>query len=854
MANITREEAQRRSEIITAGSYEVVVDLTGQNLPAGNDKENFISETRIQFGSAGGESWIDLIADQALEITLDGEPLDTALFENNRVYFTTELGEHTLEIKALCRYSHTGEGLHRFVDPADDRVYLYTQFETADARRVFPNFEQPDQKATFQFTVLAPADWAVLSNSVTPEPADLGDGFARWEFATTPRISTYITALIAGEYHVEPGTSRSVKGDIPAGLVCRQSMKDYLDSDRIRTTTQRGFDVFEASFATPYAFDTYDQIFVPEFNAGAMENAGCVTFRDEYLPRSRVTAAVYEQRNNTIWHELAHMWFGDLVTMKWWDDLWLNESFAEWAAHFCGLRNAELHGGIDPWVGFANHRKGWAYTQDQMETTHPVAADMIDLETVEQNFDGITYAKGASVLKQLVSLVGEEDFMKGVGAYFAEHAWGNTVFDDLLSALTTASGKDLSGFSADWLETAGVNPLRPVIEESDGVITRFAIAQEAPAEHPYLRTHHLAIGFYDLTDGKLVAREIVEVDVSGELTELPQFIGKTRPDVVLLNDRDLAYAKIRLDDASLAAAVAHIDGLEDPLATAIVYTSAWDMWRDGELAPVDFISLVLRSVTNEPDLMAVQARLRNALNAATNYTAPANRLARMEQLADGARALLVGAEPGSDHQLAFSDSYLDSLTSAEDVAIVKGWLQGEGVPEGLAIDADRRWRIVTALARLGEITAEEIDAEAANDLTITGAQFAAGARSALATEEAKAKAWQSATEDGSIPNGTYFELCTKFWQPRQEELLSGYAEKYLEMARAISGKTGIWENRGHATIQTALTGLWPLPVISWEFVAQAEALIDYGEMSSQVARVMKMNLDISRRALNSQQL
>ena len=854
MANITREEAQQRSEIITADSYEVVVDLTGQKLPAGDPAENFISETVLQFASTGGETWVDLIADEALEIELDDEALDAALFENNRIYFTTASGEHTLRVKALCRYSHTGEGLHRFVDPADGRVYLYTQFETADARRMFADFEQPDQKAVFQFAVLAPAEWAVLSNSLTPEPTAIGDGFARWDFATTPRISTYITALIAGEYYVEPGTIQSVKGEIPAALVCRQSMREHLDSERIRTTTQRGFDVYEASFATPYAFDTYDQIFVPEFNAGAMENAGCVTFRDEYLPRSRVTSAVYEQRNNTIWHELAHMWFGDLVTMKWWDDLWLNESFAEWAAHFCGLRNAEIHGGIDPWVGFANHRKGWAYTQDQMETTHPVAADMIDLETVEQNFDGITYAKGASVLKQLVSLVGEADFMKGVAAYFAEHAWGNTVFDDLLSALTTASGKDLSGFSADWLETAGVNTLRPVIEETDGVITRFAVAQAAPAEHPQLRTHHLAIGFYDLVDARLVAREVVEVDVTGEVTELPQFVGWKRPDVVLLNDRDLAYAKIRLDDASLAVAVAHIDALSDPLATAIVYTSAWDMWRDGELAPTDFISLVLRSVADEPDLMAVQARLRNALSAATNYTAPADRLTRMEQLADGVRALLAGAEPGSDHQLAFSDSYLDAMVSAADVAVVKGWLQGEGVPEGLMIDADRRWRIITAVARLGEITADEIDVEAAADQTITGAQFAAGAHSALATSEAKAKAWQSATEDGSIPNGTYFELCTKFWQPRQEELLAAYAEKYLELARAVSAKTGIWEHCGHATIQTALNGLWPLPVMSWDFIAQVEALLATGEMSSQVTRVLKMNLDISRRALKSQEL
>ncbi|HMS38202.1 MAG TPA: aminopeptidase N, partial [Arachnia sp.] len=432
-------------------------------------------------------------------------------------------GEHAVRVVATCRYSNTGEGLHRFVDPADGKTYLYTQFETADSRRMYAVAEQPDQKATFQLTVLAPSHWEVFTNAPSVEPVDIGDGFGRFEHEATPRISTYITALVAGEFHVVRGSVTSVDGAVPAAVACRQSLAQYLDADRILETTDRGFQVFEAAFGVPYPFTTYDQIFVPEFNAGAMENAGCVTFRDEYLFRSRVTARELDARDNTILHELAHMWFGDLVTMRWWDDLWLNESFAEWASHFANDEIARQHGtGANPWASFSNERKAWAYLQDQLSTTHPIAADMSDLEKVEQNFDGITYAKGASVLKLLVSFVGRDAFFAGVGAYFAKHAWGNTQLSDLLVELESASGRDLSWFSSEWLETAGVNTLAADFEVDDeGRFTRFAVTQTAHPDWPTLRTHRLGIGLYDLAeDGTLARREYVEADVAGAVTEL----------------------------------------------------------------------------------------------------------------------------------------------------------------------------------------------------------------------------------------------------------------------------------------------------------------------------------------------
>ena len=496
-ANITRDEAIARSSVIATEAYRVTVDLTGREVA--EPERVFLSTTELSLAAQGGQTHLDLIADEVREATLDGEPFDTSAYDGYRLPLPhLEEGPHEVVVVAVCRYSNSGEGLHRFIDPADGRTYLYTQFEAADARRMYATAEQPDQKATFQLTVLAPVEWLVFTNAPSVAPSDIGDGFGRFEHDATPRISTYITALVAGDFHVQRGVIASAAGEVPASVACRQSLAQYLDFDRILTTTQRGFEVFENAFGVAYPFGTYDQIFVPEFNAGAMENAGCVTFRDEYLFRSRVTSRELDARDNTILHELAHMWFGDLVTMRWWDDLWLNESFAEWASHFANAEIAAAFGtGADPWASFSNERKAWAYLQDQLSTTHPIAADMSDLEKVEQNFDGITYAKGASVLKLLVSLVGSDAFLAGVTQYFRKHAYGNTELADLLDELEEASGRDLSWFSAQWLETSGVNTLAADFDVDDeGRFTRFAVTQSAHPGWPTLRTHRLGVGLY----------------------------------------------------------------------------------------------------------------------------------------------------------------------------------------------------------------------------------------------------------------------------------------------------------------------------------------------------------------------
>ncbi|HQD96369.1 MAG TPA: aminopeptidase N [Propionicimonas sp.] len=830
-ANITRAEAAERSNQIAAHSYDITIDLSGRVPDAEpfDPTATFVSTTTARFSTTGGDAYLNLIADRVLAATLDGAPLSVEAFVDHKVWFAASAGEHEVTVSALCRYSRTGEGLHRFVDPVDDRVYCYSQFETADARRAFACFEQPDLKATFAFTVIAPADWTVISNSAAVEPViegqeglDQQNGerldqpatIARWTFATTPPISSYITALIAGPFHTVTDSYAGNAAEIPLSVSCRQSLVPYLDPERILNTTKAGFAVFEEHFGMPYPFADYAQIFVPEFNAGAMENAGCVTIRDEYLYRSRVTNASYEARDNTILHELAHMWFGDLVTMTWWDDLWLNESFAEWASHFCQAEiRAKGSAGDNPWATFANSRKTWAYRQDQLPSTHPVAADMVDLAAVELNFDGITYAKGASVLRQLVAFVGQEAFLAGVRAYFAEHAWGNTQLSDLLAALTTASGRDLSHFAAEWLQTSGVNTLRAEFEtDADGNFSRFAVRQTAVPQWPTLRHHRLAIGLFAEADGKLARTHRVEVDIAGELTEIPELIGQARPDLILLNDDDLTYAKIRLDERSLATLVSGIGRLDDALARALCWGAAWDMCRDGEFRASDYVSLVLSGAGVEDDLTAVQA-LMGQSRTAIDYYAPRDTRAELnDRLIAGLARLIKDAEPGSDHQLAFARALIQAADSDAVADLLKAWLNGDEAPAGLAIDTDLRWLIVTNLARLGVFGEAEISAEAERDATAAGAEKAAGARAAQPLAEAKTEAWRLITADPDVANETHYQISQNFWKFGQDEVLRPYVQRYLEVAEAISDGRDGWGERSSAIRQHVLGLLFPSPL------------------------------------------
>ncbi|GAA1832104.1 aminopeptidase N [Agromyces salentinus] len=812
--NLTRSEAEERAALVTVHDYDVVLDVTV-------GPEVFTTTTTVRFDAAeGAATFIDAITAAVHSVTLNGVELDPAQVSDGvRIELANLAAHNELVVVADGRYMNTGEGLHRFVDPVDGEVYLYTQFEVPDSRRMFAVFEQPDLKAAFRFTITAPAHWEVVSNSPTPEPVDAGEGAKTWAFEPTPRISSYITALVAGPYAVVRDELTSANGRvIPLGVFSRKSLSQYLDADYIFEKTKQGFEYFEAKFGVAYPFAKYDQLFVPEYNAGAMENAGAVTFTEAYVFRSKVTDAVRERRVVTILHELAHMWFGDLVTMKWWNDLWLNESFAEWAST---IATAEATEWTEAWTTFNSMEKSWAYRQDQLPSTHPVVATINDLEDVLVNFDGITYAKGGSVLKQLVAWVGIDAFFAGVSAYFQKHQWGNTTLADLLAELEVASGRDLTEWSKLWLETSGVNTLRPEIEtDSDGRIAAFTVLQSAPADYPTIRPHRLAIGFYNLADGKLVRDHRVELDVDGERTDVAELVGLERPALVLLNDDDLAYAKIRLDEASHGVALANLSEIEDPLARALVWSSVWDATRDGETRASDYLALVLGNIASETESTTLRIVLANAALAAGAYTEPARQADALRSVADGFWRLAQEAEAGSDAQFQFVTNFAGVAEHGSHVDDLAALFAGTLALDGLEIDTDLGWRLLIALVAAGRAGDAEIDARLAEDNTATGQQSAAHARAAIQTVEGKERAWASLIDVDTATNTVVRETTAGFVRATDPALLEAFVARYFDMLERV------WEDRSYAIAEKLVDGLYPSPLANRALADASRAWLD----------------------------
>jgi aminopeptidase N len=776
-SNLTRDEAHDRAGLLNVRAYHVELDLTG-------GETTFTSVTTVTFRCSrpGAGTFADLTAPAVSAITLNGEPVGTGSFDGDRITLANLAADNELRVTAECAYSRSGEGLHRFTDPVDDSVYLYTDFETSDAHRVYACFDQPDLKATFEFTVTVPAGWQVVSNMAPDVTGELAaDGrTARWHFAPSPLMSTYITAIAAGPYY----EVKAEHDGIPLGIYCRQSLAQYLDPDEIFEVTRQGFDFFHGAFAIRYPFGKYDQLFVPEYKAGAMENAGCVTFLEDYVFRSRVTDFRRQARATTILHEMAHMWFGDLVTMRWWDDLWLNESFATWASV---LAQAEATRWRGAWTTFAQLEKAWAYRQDQLPSTHPIAADVPDIAAVEVNFDGITYAKGAAVLKQLVAYVGLDNFLAGLRTYFSQHAWANATLGDLLEPLAAASGRDLAGWSKQWLETAGVNTLRPEYTlAADGTFAEFAIRQEAPEAHPVLRDHRIAIGLYDRTADGLVRRRRVETDVCGERTVVTELTGETGPDLVLVNDDDLTYAKIRLDPHSMDTLLASIGKFTESLPAALCWAAAWDMCRDGELAARDYVRLVLAGIESVPvsDVSVAQTLLRQAEAAIRRYADPAWRETGLSLVADALQELLESAEPGSDVQLAYTEAFASAAITPTQLALLTGLLDGTATVAGLSVDTELRWRLLHRLVSRGAAGEAEIEAELARDATDAGERQAASCRAATPTAEAKAAAW-GLMMGGTLPNAMFRAVLAGFEDLDQLALLAAFDERYFEVLPTV---------------------------------------------------------------------
>ena len=780
-ANLTREETAARSAAVTLRSIRVELDLTGAPERA---RTGFPTTTTLEFDSTVAATWLDFIGETVDRVSVNG--VDQIIeYDGARIALTGLEQRNIVRVEAIGAYSRSGEGLHRFHDPADDATYLYTQYEPADSRRVMACFEQPDLKASYTFVVDAPAGWEVLSNQ-SPATVDRGVGVQRVEFAPTLPISSYITAVAAGPYVRVETEWRRDEQHIALGVFARRSLAQHLEADEILEVTGQGLDFFTDAFAYPYPWGKYDQIFVPEYNLGAMENPGLVTFTEAYLSRGAATDAQRAGRANTILHEMAHMWFGDLVTMRWWDDLWLKESFADYMGSHASAAATRY---TDAWAKFAANRKAWAYQQDQLPTTHPIVADITDLEAAKLNFDGITYAKGAAVLKQLVAFVGDDAFFEGARRYFATHAFGNTTLDDLLTELNAVSGRDMRTWSRAWLETTGMSTIRL---ETDASGQR-TIVQSDP------RPHRLRIGMYDRTDGRVVRREQISIDIAEERTpiDLPE------ADLVIVNDDDLTYAKVRLDERSLACVEESLSDIVDPLARALVWSSLWNATRDGELSAGRYLAVVRNHAPRESSIGLLVGILANAAFAVRHFVADGARADEQRAWTAAAWAALQSAEARSDAQLSWARAYA-SASAYDDTRSgdLRALLEGR-VPDGLTVDPDLRWQLLTALATTGNATAEDISDEQVRDDTATGRTAARRALAACPVAAIRAAAWDAAWNDLTLSNDHLDAEIAGFRAGGRRDLIAGFDEAYFSLIAEA------WRSRSIELAQRLVVGMFP---------------------------------------------
>jgi aminopeptidase N len=847
--NLSRDEARERAALLSVDGYEVSLDLrSAVGVDGGAGPRTFRSVTTLRFrcNEPGASSFADLIAPSVTAVSLNGRDLDPGeVFDGSRITLEDLAADNELIVDAQCAYSRTGEGLHRFVDPEDGEVYLYTQYEPADSRRVFANFEQPDLKAPYRFEVRAPEGWTVWSNGA----GERADGV--WRFAETKPISTYITCVVAGPYHYVTDTYSRTFADgttleIPLGALCRKGLAPYFDSDDVFLVTKQGLDFFHDHFDYPYPFGKYDQAFVPEYNLGAMENPGLVTFREEFIFRGKVTQASYEGRANVVLHEMAHMWFGDLVTMEWWDDLWLKESFADFMGAFSLVGATRF---VNGWVTFANRRKAWAYRADQLPSTHPVTADIRDLQDAKLNFDGITYAKGASVLKQLVAYVGQDAFLEGARRYFKRHAYGNTRLGDLLSVLEETSGRDMSAWARSWLQTAGVNSLTPqVLLSAEGRIDELAVVQEAAESHPELRPHRVAVGLYRVTDGGTLERYArAETDVDGARTVVADLAGADAPDLVLVNDDDLTYCKIRFEATSLATLREHLGSVTDPLARALCWSALWNMTRDALLPARDFVDLVLRFAGRESEIGVLQMLHAWAESAVTHYAAPGRRETSGRLLAEGARRELYAAGPGSEQQLAWARFFARVATADADFELLRDLLAGAAAVEGLDLDQELRWVFLEPLAAHGVVDEKVLAEELARDDTASGKRHQVRCLAARPSEAVKAQAWAQVVESDALSNAMVEATIAGFGQGTQRDLLAPYAEKYFAVIERV------WAERSIQIGMHVVQGLFPSLQQSQETLDATDAWLQaHRQAAPALRRLVLESRDDLARALRGQ--
>jgi aminopeptidase N len=834
--SLTRAEAVTRAELLRVSAYHVDLDLS-----AARDSGQFGSTTTVRFSCArpGSSTFVELRAVSIVEAQLNGEPLPPDALSDGRLRLSGLQADNELVVRANVAYSNTGEGLHRFTDPEDGEVYLYAKASQDKAPDIFACFDQPDLKATIRLTVTAPTEWTVLANGAGTRVSP-----GRWEFADTPLLSTYLMTVAAGPYHGR----HNVHDGVPLGLYCRRSLAPHLDkdADELFGITAACLDRYHELFRIRYPFGKYEHVFVPEFPAGASENPGCVTVREEFLFRSAATTVERETRAMVVAHEMAHMWFGNLVTMRWWDDIWLNESFAE----YMGWRlTAEVTPYTDAWTSFAVARKGWGYAADQRPSTHPVAPQDVDTtELARLNFDGISYAKGASVLRQLVAWVGDEAFLTGVRAFFADHAYGNATLADLLAAVSAASGRDLTAWAEVWLRRAQVNTLRADFTIGpDGRYREVTVVQTAPPRYPTLRPHRIGIGVYGA--GLLYRVEVaLDPTVDGGRTPVPELAGVASGRLLLLNDGDLTYAKVRLDPASRAELAAVLPTIVDPLARALLWSSAMDATRDAQLPAVEFMALAMAGLPLESAEAVFEDVLRFAREAvAKKYLRAALRPAAMAELATVCRRALQAVQPGSSRQLAAARG-LALCAGPEDAELTAGWLAGRHLPPGLAVDVDLRWTVLYRLVVIGAAGAPEIAAEYDRDSGALGAEHAARCRAAIPSAAAKAAAWETIVHDVRTSARLVTAAAEGFWHPEQEQVTAQYVPRYFAEMPAMAA------HRPPGTVRAAAFSAFPQYAVSAQTVAAAESVLARGDVDPTLRRAVVDGADELRRALAAREI
>ncbi|MDZ5077972.1 aminopeptidase N [Nesterenkonia sp. HG001] len=818
--NLTRDEAAARSAHLSVQTCDVDVDLSAA---AAEGATTYPVTTRISFRSSapGGETFLDYLGASVEEVVLNGAALPVAEHVGAARIRLPELAEENLvEIRSTSRFSRSGEGLHRFVDPADGQVYLYTQYEPADSRRVFPVFEQPDLKAVFRITITGPETWELRSNGAETSREQVpgaaagleGVGLVRVRFAETRRLSSYITALLAGPYRRVDGLwSGGVEGEepleVPLAVLCRSALAEHLDAEELLDLTRRGLDFFHAEFAFTYPWGKYDQVFVPEYNLGAMENPGLVTFTEAYVFDTAATDAQRETRANTLMHEMAHMWFGDLVTMRWWDDLWLKESFADYMG---SLAVDEATDWTTSWISFANGRKAWAYVQDQLPTTHPIVADITDLEAADQNFDGITYAKGASVLKQLAAFVGREAFREAARRYFSRHAFGNASLNDFLSVLGEVSGRDMTSWAEAWLQTAGVPVLAASVDDAGRVVVDESGTDPATGG-PISRPHVVEVGVHvlDETTGTLRRTCSVPTTLDGRtvVTEL-ELPAPGVPRLLLANDEDLTYAKLSLDAESVAAVLVH--PVQDPLARATVWAALWSMVRDGELSASRFLEAVMTLGLQIEEVVVVQALLRQSVRALELYT-PVEQRETLEERFAGRLAEFISEEAGGDRQRAAARTLatLSRRTSAQ-LELLAALLDGEAASlgiSGLDLDEEIRWAFLQALTVHGRVQREVLDAELAARTTARGRiahRLALAARPQAEVKRAAfAQAIAGTDEHGAELSNDHLTATVVGFRCGPSTLVADHDEDYFAALQDV------WTRMSQGQATRVVSGLYP---------------------------------------------